>query len=130
MDGRAFRGYAGSSQASSAWGGSRAGTKVAGSGASPSAVSTLRVRWMSTTNAVTVRRPPHGQPNAADTLTQSVPHSVTSEMGRALLDVADVIQPHPGVVAVLPHVEDEGFLDELANHRRPSATTRCPTSVP
>src|SRR5207253_1220038 len=55
-----------------------------------------------------------GEKNAADTLTQSVPHNVTSEMGLALLDVADVIRPHPDVVAFLHHVEDEGFLDELA----------------
>ncbi|HZW47216.1 MAG TPA: rifamycin-inactivating phosphotransferase, partial [Microvirga sp.] len=54
-----------------------------------------------------------GEKNAADTLTQSVPHNVTSEMGLALLDVADVIRPHPDVVASLQHVEDEGFLDEL-----------------
>src|SRR6266487_3343738 len=31
-----------------------------------------------------------GEKNAADTLMQSVPHNVTSEMGLALLDVADV----------------------------------------
>jgi pyruvate,water dikinase len=54
-----------------------------------------------------------GEKNAADTLTQSVPHNVTSEMGLALLDIADVIRPHPGVVAFLQQVEDEGFLDEL-----------------
>jgi pyruvate,water dikinase len=54
-----------------------------------------------------------GEKNAADVLTQSVPHNVTSEMGLALLDVADVIRPHPDVVAFLQHVEDEGFLDEL-----------------
>src|SRR5437867_3438253 len=66
-----------------------------------------------------------GEKNAADPLTQSVPHNVTSEMGLALLDVADVIRPHPDVVAFLHDVEDEGFreacerngeqfLDELA----------------
>jgi rifampicin phosphotransferase len=55
-----------------------------------------------------------GEKNAADTLTQSVPYNVTSEMGLALLDVADVIRPHPNVVAFLQHVEDEGFMDELA----------------
>ncbi|MFL5263604.1 MAG: phosphoenolpyruvate synthase, partial [Anaeromyxobacteraceae bacterium] len=55
-----------------------------------------------------------GEKNAADTLTQSVPHNVTSEMGLALLDVADVIRPHPKVVAFLQDVEDEGFLAELA----------------
>src|SRR5207244_6044334 len=58
-----------------------------------------------------------GEKNAADTLTQSVPHNVTSEMGLALLDVADVIRPHPDVVAFLQlqHVEEEDFLDELPN---------------
>jgi rifampicin phosphotransferase len=55
-----------------------------------------------------------GEKNAADTLTQSVPHNVTSEMGLALLDVADVIRPHPHVVAALENVDGEGFLDELA----------------
>jgi phosphoenolpyruvate synthase/pyruvate phosphate dikinase len=54
-----------------------------------------------------------GEKNVADTLTQSVPHNVTSEMGLALLDVADVIRPHPEVVAFLQEVEGEGFLDEL-----------------
>ena len=54
-----------------------------------------------------------GEKNAADTLTQSVPHNVTSEMGLALLDVADVIRPHPEVVAFLEHVEDEHFLHDL-----------------
>jgi pyruvate,water dikinase len=55
-----------------------------------------------------------GEKNAADTLTQSVLHNITSEMGLALLDVADVIRPHPEVVAFLQHVEGEGFLDKLA----------------
>ncbi len=54
-----------------------------------------------------------GEKDAADTLTQSVPDNITSEMGLALLDVADVIRPHPDVVAFLRHVEDDGFLDEL-----------------
>jgi phosphoenolpyruvate synthase/pyruvate phosphate dikinase len=54
-----------------------------------------------------------GETNAADALTQSVPNNVTSEMGLALLDVADAIRPHPEVAAFLEHAEDEGFLDEL-----------------
>ena len=54
-----------------------------------------------------------GEKNVADTLTLSAPDNVTSEMGLALLDVADVIRPHPEVVAFLQEVEDEGFLDEL-----------------
>jgi pyruvate,water dikinase len=55
-----------------------------------------------------------GEKNAADVLAQSVPHNVTSEMGLALLDVADVIRPHPEVVAFLEHIEDQGFLEELS----------------
>ena len=54
-----------------------------------------------------------GEKNAADTLTLSAPGNVTSEMGLALLDVADVIRPHPEVVTFLQGVEDDGFLDEL-----------------
>ena len=54
-----------------------------------------------------------GEANVADTLTQSVPHNVTSEMGLALLDVADAIRPHPEVVAFLQQVEDESFLDHM-----------------
>ncbi|WP_370950288.1 rifamycin-inactivating phosphotransferase [Amycolatopsis sp. cg5] len=56
-----------------------------------------------------------GEKNAADVLTQSVPHNVTSEMGLALLDVADVIRPHEDVVAFLRDVgDDEDFLDGLS----------------
>ncbi|EDY61575.1 phosphoenolpyruvate synthase [Streptomyces sp. SID5470] len=55
-----------------------------------------------------------GEKNAADTLTLSAPGNVTSEMGLALLDVADVIRPHPQVVEFLAGVEDDDFLDELA----------------
>jgi pyruvate,water dikinase len=55
-----------------------------------------------------------GEKNAADTLTQSVPNNVTSEMGLALLDVADVIRPYPGVVAFLRDAGDDDFLDAMA----------------
>ncbi|GAA3667400.1 phosphoenolpyruvate synthase [Lentzea roselyniae] len=54
-----------------------------------------------------------GEKNAADTLSQSAPHNVTSEMGLALLDVADAIRPHPEVVAFLHDTKDESFLDDL-----------------
>lgn len=54
-----------------------------------------------------------GDKGAADTLTQSSPNNVTSEMGLALLDVADAIRPHPDVVAYLEHVFDDDFLAEL-----------------
>src|SRR4051794_9701264 len=61
-----------------------------------------------------------GEKNAADRLAQSVPDNVTSEMGLALLEVADVMRPHPEVVMFLQHVMadgcgDDGFLDGLAS---------------
>ncbi|MGW0639560.1 rifamycin-inactivating phosphotransferase [Nocardia salmonicida] len=56
-----------------------------------------------------------GEKNAADALTQSVPGNVTSEMGLALLDVADVIRPHPEVVAYLERIEDDEFLAGLVD---------------
>ncbi|MFI9382594.1 rifamycin-inactivating phosphotransferase [Kutzneria sp. NPDC052558] len=55
-----------------------------------------------------------GEKNAADTLTLSAPDNITSEMGLGLMDVADVIRPHPEVVAFLQGVKDEDFLAELA----------------
>src|SRR5438045_9797420 len=39
-----------------------------------------------------------GEKNVADTLSQSVPNNITSEMGLSLLDVADVIRPYPEVI--------------------------------
>ncbi|MCM3676599.1 phosphoenolpyruvate synthase [Peribacillus simplex] len=54
-----------------------------------------------------------GEKNVADTLSQSVPNNITSEMGLALLDVADVIRPYPEVIDYLQHVKDDNFLDEL-----------------
>lgn len=56
-----------------------------------------------------------GEKNAADTLSQSVPNNITSEMGLALLDVADVIRPYPEVIDYLQHIKDDNFLDELGN---------------
>ncbi|MBM7553907.1 phosphoenolpyruvate synthase [Thalassobacillus pellis] len=57
-----------------------------------------------------------GEKNAADTLSQSVPNNITSEMGLALLDVADVIRPYPEIVDYLQHVDKETFLDELVEY--------------
>jgi phosphoenolpyruvate synthase/pyruvate phosphate dikinase len=54
-----------------------------------------------------------GEKNVADTLSQSVPNNITSEMGLALLDVADVIRPYPEVIEYLQQVKDDHFLDEL-----------------
>lgn len=54
-----------------------------------------------------------GEKNAADTLSQSVAGNITSEMGLALMDVADVIRPYPEVIDYLQQTKDENFLDEL-----------------
>jgi len=54
-----------------------------------------------------------GEKNAADTLSQSVPHNITSEMGLALLDVADAIRPYPEVIDYLQQVKHDDFLNEL-----------------
>ncbi len=50
-----------------------------------------------------------GEKNAADTLSQSVQNNITSEMGLALMDVADVIRPYQEVITYLQHVEDDSF---------------------
>jgi len=54
-----------------------------------------------------------GEKNVADTLSQSAPNNITSEMGLELLDVADVIRPYPEVIEYLQHANDDTFLDEL-----------------
>src|SRR5207302_1766023 len=54
-----------------------------------------------------------GEKNIADRLSQSVPNNITSEMGLALLDVADVIRPYQEVIDYLQHVKDDNFLEEL-----------------
>lgn len=54
-----------------------------------------------------------GEKNVADTLSQSVPNNITSEMGLTLLDVADVIRSYPEVIDYLQHVKEDNFLNEL-----------------
>ncbi|HEY0677305.1 MAG TPA: phosphoenolpyruvate synthase, partial [Chitinophagaceae bacterium] len=54
-----------------------------------------------------------GEKNVADTLSQSVPNNITSEMGLAMMDVADVIRPYPEIVEFLQNVKDDSFMDEL-----------------
>ncbi|GAA5528231.1 phosphoenolpyruvate synthase [Herpetosiphon gulosus] len=55
-----------------------------------------------------------GETNAADTLSQSVSNNITSAMGLALLDVADLIRPYPAIIEYLTATNDQAFLDELA----------------
>ena len=81
-----------------------------------------------------------GEKNAVDTLTQSVPNNVTSEMGLALLDVADAIRPHPDVVAFLQPDRGRRILGRTprpqgrasgeGRHCRPTSTrTACAASA-
>jgi pyruvate,water dikinase len=72
-----------------------------------------------------------GEKNAADTLTLSAPGNITSEMGLALLDVADVVRPRPEVVAFLEGVEDEASWTSWRSSRagRKRATPSRPTST-
>ena len=51
--------------------------------------------------------------NAADVLSQSSPGNVTSEMGLALLHVADVIRPYPDVINYLRSTKDDNLLKKL-----------------
>lgn len=54
-----------------------------------------------------------GEKNAADTLAQSAPNNITSEMGLELLNVADVIRPYPKVIEYLQQAKDDNFLGGL-----------------
>lgn len=54
-----------------------------------------------------------GEKSAADTLSQSVPNNVTSEMGLALLDVSDVARKYPEVLDYFKQPNDETFLKTL-----------------
>ncbi len=54
-----------------------------------------------------------GEKNAGDTLAQSVPNNVTSEMGLALMDLADVMRPYPEVIAFLQQTKADDFLNHL-----------------
>lgn len=50
----------------------------------------------------------------SDVLTRSVPDNVTSQMGLALLDVADAVRPYPAAVALLREAGDD-VLDALGS---------------
>ncbi|WP_110518035.1 rifamycin-inactivating phosphotransferase [Herpetosiphon llansteffanensis] len=51
--------------------------------------------------------------NAADSISQSVDHNITSAMGLALLDVADAIRPYPAVINYLAQTTKPNFLAQL-----------------
>ncbi|KGK82239.1 phosphoenolpyruvate synthase [Clostridium sp. HMP27] len=55
-----------------------------------------------------------GDKNAADTLTKSLDHNVTTEMGLALCDVADIIRKHPKILQYISqNPGDEKFFEDM-----------------
>jgi phosphoenolpyruvate synthase/pyruvate phosphate dikinase len=58
-----------------------------------------------------------GEKNVADILSQSVPNNITSEMGLALLDVADAIRPYPEIIEYLQHTREVNFLDVIVRFK-------------
>ncbi|WP_369903340.1 phosphoenolpyruvate synthase [Bacillus manliponensis] len=54
-----------------------------------------------------------GDKNAADVLSQSVANNVTSEMGLALLDVADVVRQYPEVIEYFHNVQSKNVKHEI-----------------
>ena len=55
-----------------------------------------------------------GEKSAADSLSQSVANNITSEMGLALLDVADVVRQYPAMIDYFRHANNETFFEDLA----------------
>ena len=58
-----------------------------------------------------------GESNITGTLSKSVEHNVTSEMGLALCHVADIVRQYPQVCEYLEQANNESFFDELTNLR-------------
>ena len=54
-----------------------------------------------------------GEKNAVDTLSQSAPKNITSEMGLALMDIADLVRPWPDITSYLQRVNEETFPNDL-----------------
>ena len=55
-----------------------------------------------------------GEKNITSLLSKSVEHNVTSEMGLAICDVADIVRKYPEVCEYLAHANDESFFDGLS----------------
>lgn len=55
-----------------------------------------------------------GEKSAADTLSQSVPNNITSEMGLDLLDVSDVVRRYPAVMNYFRQPGKDTLFEDLA----------------
>ena len=64
-----------------------------------------------------------GEKSAADTLSKSAANNVTSEMGLALLDVADVVRQYPAVMEYLGHANNDTFFEDLSRLEGGEATS-------
>lgn len=69
-----------------------------------------------------------GDKSVADTLSQSVANNVTSEMGLALLDVADVVRQCPAVIEYFRHANATTFFADLAGLPGGDAVSRSLTA--
>lgn len=56
-----------------------------------------------------------GEKSVADILAQSVSNNVTSEMGLALLDLADIIRPYPAIIEFLQQVKTGDWLNQIVS---------------
>ena len=54
-----------------------------------------------------------GEKSVTNPLSKSVEHNITSKMGLALCDVADVVRQYPEVMNYLSHADDESFFQKL-----------------
>ncbi|ATW23599.1 phosphoenolpyruvate synthase [Candidatus Formimonas warabiya] len=65
-----------------------------------------------------------GEKNVADILSKSVENNPASEMGLALLDVADVVRQYPEVIEYFHHPSDEAFFEGLTKLEGGEAVSR------
>jgi len=82
-----------------------------------SAPDTMATVWVGTMTASWINKRGErwlDEKGIADGLVQSVPYNNTSEMGLALLDVADAIREQPAVIDYLTHPADATFFADLA----------------
>ncbi len=71
-----------------------------------------------------------GEEDVTDALAQAATDNVTTEMGLALLDVADVVRQYPAVMDYFGHASDETFFEDLARLEGGGAGERGHAQVP
>lgn len=66
-----------------------------------------------------------GQRSVADAIAQHAPRNPTSEMGLALLDLADALRPHRAVIDAIERAPDERWLDAIERVAEGGAQARA-----